>query len=257
MKKPVIVAVIPCWGRAEVFALVSKQLDLFYEKTRSKIDFIVLYVFSPEDPELDSMFSVYNSAEYTKHFIYAGNKLLGAKLNAGIVDAARFNYDYIMNLGSDDLIHPNLMNIYLPQIYVNVMVIGISALFFYKKDLPPVYFFYYNNPHVIGAGRLIHRDVVKTVTEKYGALYSPDLKRGMDTFSANRINACGFPEKSIYKGSFPYIVDIKSDVNINSWEQIIKSDNNDRYIQMPLSVIENEFSNLQIFKSSNLKILKS
>jgi hypothetical protein len=152
-----------------------------------------------------------------------------------------------MNFGSDDLIHPAIINLYLPLMYANTPLIGISALYFLTKGQLPVYFFYYNNPHVIGAGRLIHRIVIKKVIDKFGSLYDPDICRGMDTMSARRMKQCGFVETSAYRGTFPYIVDIKSDVNINTFDQITKESNKNRFYKTPMAVLTSEFNVLKSY----------
>lgn len=247
--KPKIVIIIPCWGRSDVFRLVSSQLDLFYYKTKTEIDLTVLYIFSPEDKELQQLDFIYHDANHVRDKIYSSNKQLGKKLNDGIEYASRFNYDYIMNMGSDDLIHPGLIDKYLPFIKANVPVMGVSSLYFLKKNEDPVFFFYYNTPHVIGAGRMIHRSAIQSVISKYGALYDPDICRGMDTHSAKRLKDCGYGQQVVYRGKFPYIVDIKSEVNINSFDQIIQPKNTDRYRTSNISVLEKEYTILQSYNS--------
>jgi len=247
MKKPKIVIIMPCWGRSEVFELVCKQLDLFFDRTKSKITLTVLYIFSSEDPELVELTAIYDACEHTRDMIFSGNDKLGKKINDGIEYAARFNYDYILNFGSDDLIHPGLIDKYLPFIKANVPLMGISSLYFLKKNEDPVFFFYYNSPHVIGAGRMIHRSAIQSVVSKFGGLYDPDICRGMDTHSARRLRECGYGQQVIYRGEFPYIVDIKSEVNINSFDSITQPKNNDRYRQSKMSVLESAYPILQSF----------
>lgn len=252
MKKPKIAIVIPCWKRADVFALVSKQLELFNEQTKSKIELDIVYIFSEDDPEILELYKVYKSATYSRTLVFSDNNLLGEKLNKGIDVAMKLNCDYIMNFGSDDLIHPNIINLYLPYIYTNKMIIGISALYFYEPGKLPIYFHYYNNPHIIGAARLIHKSVVKRVTEKFGGLYSPEICRGMDTFSAKRMLSCGFFETAVYRGEFPYIVDIKTDTNINSFAKVTNQSNKNRFRFVPLELIESEYEVLNLLNTTKL-----
>lgn len=224
MKKVVIV--IPCWQRSAVVEKVVKQLDLFFNATKNRIDLTVVYVFSVEDPEIDMLLSIYLLANHHRDFIFSENKFLGRKLNEGIDHASKFNYDYIMNFGSDDLIHPGLIDLYENAIEREVSVFGIDKVFFWHENKPPVLFSSYNKPNLVGAGRMIHKRVIQAVYSRYGGLYSSDINRGMDTFSAHRMKNCGFHQTVIETSDFPFLVDIKSDVNINSFDKIIESSMN-------------------------------
>lgn len=220
MKKPIIVIVIPCWKRSNVVQLVMKQLDVFYRETIDIIELTVLYVFSQEDPELLKLAYSFETANHKRDYIFSPNDQLGEKLNSGIDYAKKFEYDYIMNFGSDDFIHSSLIDTYMPFLRAEVSFFGINNLYFYEKGKCPVFFSYYNKPHLIGAGRMIHRRVVERVKERFGGLYGKNLKRGMDTFSAKRIMECGYEQVCIDIDIFPMIVDIKSDVNINSFNSV-------------------------------------
>jgi len=221
MKK--VVVVMPCWKRADVVQTVSNQLDLFYNATKNKIELTVLWVFSIEDLEIDQLFSVYLKAGHKRDCLFSGNKLLGKKLNDAITYADKFEYDYIMNFGSDDLIHPAIIDLYQDSMRKELDVFGLNNVFFYHPDADPILFSYYNKPNIVGAGRMIHRRVIKLVQLNYQeGLYKIDLCRGMDTFSATRMAGLRVQQTVIDGGEFPYIVDIKSDVNINSFNSILE-----------------------------------
>jgi hypothetical protein len=248
MIRPKIAMILPCWGRSDIFSLVCRQLDVFYEETKNDIDLIVFYVFSEEDKEIRLLLNIYHRCKHRRSRIYSSNKQLGQKLNDGIAYAKAFGYDYIMNMGSDDLIHPGIITRYLPFIKNQVPIIGIGSLYFLKKNEDPIFFFYYNTPHVIGAGRLIHRSAVERVTFLMGSLYEPTVCRGMDGHSARRLRECGYNQQSVYRGEFPYIVDIKSEVNINSFEHVTKPENRDRYRKAKMEVLEKEYEILKTYK---------
>ena len=63
--------VIPCWQRSAVVEKVVKQLDLFYNATKNRIDLTVVYVFSAEDPEIDTLLSIYLSANHNRDLIFS------------------------------------------------------------------------------------------------------------------------------------------------------------------------------------------
>lgn len=219
-----IVIIIPCWKRANILSIVMDQLDYFHNATKNKIDVTVLYVFSLNDPELKQILQHYHNAIHTRDLIYSSNEKLGKKHNDGIRYASTmFEYDYIMNFGSDDLIHADIIDVYMPFMRMNVPLFGLKSVWFYEFKRPPLFFSYYNENHIVGAGRMIHRSVIDRVIDKFNGLYEPNLLRGMDTMSANRIMECGIKQLIIPSGTFPYIVDIKSEVNINSFEKIRSS----------------------------------
>ena len=199
------------------------QLDLFYQQTKDKIELMVVYVFSKEDINIAELEAVYSTVNHNACLTYESNSFLGHKLNEGIRFAKHFDYDYIMNFGSDNLIHPDLVDLYFPYMQNRVPFIGISSLYFYKKEEKPLFFSYYNAPYLVGAGRIIHKNAVSDVFINLGTLYDYQVKRGMDTHSAKKLIACGYQPYSLYNGEFPYIVDIKSEVNINSFEKISQS----------------------------------
>jgi len=246
MKLPKIVMVIPCWERVEVFSLVCKQLDIFAEKTKEIIDFRVVYVFSENDPELFELKYAYLTSNHQRHHIFSDNELLGQKLNDGITYAQVYEYDYLMNFGSDDLIHESIIDLYMPFINARTAIFGINKLYFLQKNEDPLFFSSYNVPYVIGAGRMIHRSVVQYVIFKHGALYLPEINRGMDTMSAKRMEECGYKQRVIDPGEFPMIVDIKSEININSFESI--STHKSRVKTCDISILENEFELLKTYK---------
>jgi hypothetical protein len=242
MKRKKVVIIIPCWKRAEVAGLVFKQFDVLFETTKSKIDLMVIYIFSLSDPELKELINHYKSSNHPRDYIYSANARLGQKINDGIDYASRYQYDYIMNSGSDDLIHPNIIDLYLPFINDKVLIFGLNKLYFHKQGEHPIFFSYYNTPHVIGAGRMIHKKVIQSVLKQYPGLYAPDINRGMDTMSAKRMHEFGFEQTVIDPGEFPMIVDIKSDVNINSFEELLYCNNSLRRVaKCSIDILTKEF----------------
>ena len=242
MKK--IVIVMPCWKRAEIVELVARQLDILFRDTKEIVDLTVVYVFSHEDPEIDQLFSIYLKANHHRDCLFSSNKLLGKKLNDGIKYAEKHKYDYIMNFGSDDLIHSDIFKLYAEALSRNCDIIGINKVYFYNQKSNPVLFSYYNQPNLVGAGRLIHRRVIDNVSMNFNGLYKDDLGSGMDTFSAHRMRMCGHLQTTIDPGEFPYIVDIKSDVNINSFEKIVNESNTGSLKEFPVDYITSKYSEL-------------
>lgn len=216
--------VIPLWRRAEIFKLVSTQLEIFIEKNK-KYDFRVVFIISPEDNEIVLLKKIIEKATYNFSIVYNSNKYLGEKINAGI--NAALDCDYIMNAGSDDLLHPELMKLYEKNIKNVEFFFGINSVYFFDMERKKNYFFQYETEeYSIGAGRMIFSEIVKYMKSKKMTLYNNHLQRGLDTNSSNNIKKLGIVEKVLKSDYFPYIVDIKSKVNINSIEKIKTSGHN-------------------------------
>ena len=84
----------------------------------------------------------------------------------------------------------------------------------------------------------------QNVLINFNGLYKDDLCSGMDTFSAHRMRTCGHLQTVVDPGEFPYIVDIKSDVNINSFEKIIASEKTGSLNEFPIDYITSHYSEL-------------
>lgn len=179
------------------------------------------------------------------------NKPLGEKWNAGLTAALRYEWDYLMTVGSDDLISEELMELYgwtdeafgINQCYVYDLPTGRSAIF--------------ENTYPIGLARCIRRDVVEDLGHKVGIkffssasgpdgsfrarqeswvgegiahrmrfvaerigernepprLWKDSLNRGLD-YSSDLILRNHGVEQKLYQSDRPLAVDLKSSVNI-------------------------------------------
>jgi hypothetical protein len=245
MNKKSIAIVIPCWKRAEILKLTMLQLNQFIKYASEKVNVRVFYVFSEEDPEINQHLQNLKVCTHDICVVFAPNDQLGKKLNQGVSIAAKFGYHYLMNFGSDDLIHEKLIDLYMPFIEMNLPFFGLNSVWFQEGQADPIYFKSYNGKYLVGAGRMIHFDVVNKVMMHYGGLYPDEICRGMDTASAKRIINCGIHPVPIHTDEFPYIVDLKSEVNINSFEFIKSTIRNNIQITHSKRNILKEFNVFQ------------
>ena len=242
MSKTKIIILIPCWRRPEIFKLVSDQLHHFVDANKKMYNLTVMYVFSDEDPDIEQLAEIYNTASYKRAYTFCDNYQLGRKHNTGINAACELGFDYLMNMGSDDLLHADLLKLYKPEIDKRTAIFGINKLYFHDKASKRTLFFsYYNNLHVVGAGRMIHKSVINRLHERYGCVYESAAMRGMDGSSADRMHNCGFRQTVIDPGEFPYLVDIKSDENINDFDKILQSENRNGITEVSTEIIRNHF----------------
>jgi hypothetical protein len=176
------------------------------------------------------------------------NLPLGRKWNAGLAEALKHDFDYLMTTGSDDLISEELFNLYewqenaagLSNCYAYDLLSGRTALF--------------ENNYPIGAGRIIRRDVIEELGDQvlceypvgesgpYGSfgkgrrtwfgkkfarahlikieerkgkpkLWPDNVNQGLD-YQSDCILTSNRIRQKLITPTRPLIVDLKSDVNI-------------------------------------------
>lgn len=252
MSKIKIAIVIPCWQRSEILKYVMRQFDTFYQHVINEVDLIVVYVFSKDDPELGKIRYHYLNSNHPRDYLYSNNSYLGQKLNDGIKHAMLYNFDYMMNCGSDDLLHPKIIQLYQKHIDSQTLLFGLNRVYFYHLNEEPLFFSDYNKPFVVGAGRMIHKNVIKHIFDEFGGLYSKDINRGMDTFSSLRMHELGYTELTINPGKFPYVVDVKSKVNINTYGKILNTQKKKKHIKIAdRHFLNRHFKTLQDYEQAN------
>jgi hypothetical protein len=223
IKTPSVLIMIPAWKRSEIFSIVLKQLDYFTELLSGRVKADCLFILSPEDTEINELRKSVSNLKMEYTVVYYPNYPVGEKHNAGINYAIKhLKFDYLMNFGSDDLIHPAIMELYLPYIFKKCPLFGINNIYF--KDLlegKQHLFKSAKNDKAIGAGRMIHSSILKKLKKKQINLYENEKNRGLDGCSSDRVyQHLGIGEKIIDAGEFPFIVDLKSEENITPSKSI-------------------------------------
>src|SRR5690554_2747550 len=108
--------------------------------------------------------------EYGINWVMVPNNPLGAKWNAGLKEALKHEWDYLLILGSDDLISNDLIDKYLS--HDGWDMIGVKDFYIYKDG--KVKYFNYRTNRTVGAGRMIKRTAIK------GELWEPWRNKGLD-----------------------------------------------------------------------------
>jgi len=193
-----ILILLPIWKREKITELCLSNL----KRLQKDNNFEVLCVVSEQWAKIKAF-------EYGFKHIQAENFPVGNKMNIGIKEALRFEWDYLMNLGSDDIIDERLFELYKPYIEEKRECFGITKCTFVDSRSKEVKRFDYK--HLIGAGRMIRRDIVK----KYIPLY-PLKDKCLDDGSARNMFGVQFSE--IQDTEDDLVVDIKSNENIWSFD---------------------------------------
>jgi hypothetical protein len=168
----VIKALIPLWKRPEITRICFEGIKRL-QKT-IEIDPVCIYS-EQESKEL--------CAEFGFESYYFENDPLGRKMNFGLDRALDSKWDYLITIGSDDLLSEALFEIYKPFMDSLKMAFGVGCIYFY--DIKTGKQARQNGMQVYGCGRMIHREVLDKETYKavfkYSRTYagiSPTKKKG-------------------------------------------------------------------------------
>jgi hypothetical protein len=147
--------------------------------------------------------------EYGFKYVRVENHPLGAKKNATIDLALKDEWDYLLEMGSDDLIF-NVKD-YLKHCG-EYDCFGTKGFYVACVRSKKAGYFKYKTNNLIGAGRVFSRRVLKR------KLWEDDINRGLDGSSIRTFLKLGYSFKII---DDVVICDFKTDTNMNSMQGLI------------------------------------
>jgi hypothetical protein len=231
-----VIILIPLWQRPDVFNLVAANLRHFIQNSPHSIR--IVCVVSDEDPYYADLMDI--AIAHGCNIFHHPNLPLAVKINEAVKDCYHlFEFDYLMNFGSDNLIHPDIWKIYNTPMERGEQFFGINNVYFVEpvRDRA-IHYLQYNNQGAIGAGRMIGYKIIRSMMIRRLLIYEPDRNRGLDSCSRRRIRTLNdIKELVIDAGRFPYIVDIKTETNINSFSSLCYTTNKINHIK-PKRVME-------------------
>lgn len=191
-----IAIVVPIHGREGTTETVSWVLWNFHvqEAARYGIDIAPMLVRSLSDSEA-----------------------LGAKLNRALADVRLREWDYLMILGSDDLLRPQIWGYIRTAIEEELPFFGFNQAIIYDRIQHKAKL-WDHGASTIGAARCIRRDVV----EKCGwKMWDDDKHNGIDSNQEwNVWVRTGIDFPVIIPTLRPVICDIKDGENLNSFDDV-------------------------------------
>ena len=205
-----ILMMIPCYRRPEITRMFVWHME---QTLPSYAKLIPYFIISPEDPEHKNLLKIIDGYDY---FEYKNDKL-GEKKNAGLQNAMLMDWDYYMDMGSDNLWTSLMWQFYEDKFNNGVPYFGLKNIYSIELTLCRALFSesYHmdqnNKPTAIGVGRCIRRDIVQDVAP----LWRDDWHRGMDGISHYNITKKGYECEVIDNGKLPTVLDIKSPTNLN------------------------------------------
>lgn len=155
----------------------------------------------------DSMIPI--CEKYGVDWVMHKNQPLGEKKNYGLMYAKKFDFDYLMEIGSDDLILNELLTDYIKYIGKHDFF-GITDSAYINSESGECRRLI-SRHSTYGAGRMIHRKVLEKVNWK---LWHDHLMRGLDNNSVFTLQKAGVKYHKADVLDFPCVVDVKSKENI-------------------------------------------
>lgn len=148
--------------------------------------------------------------KYNVHFVYHENEPLGRKKNFGLQRARQFEFDYLMEIGSDDLVLNELLDSYKPMIAKGAELFGINDAAYIDSETGACRRLVSRNS-TYGAGRMISRSALEKMNF---SIWKDEISKGMDNNSVFAFMRKGIGYQKVPVMDFPGVVDIKSKVNV-------------------------------------------
>lgn len=186
---------IPIWKRPEITRICLRNLQLLKQD-------IFCIVSRTEDAELCNHLGV--------DYDWYPNDCLGAKWNFGLERVKQRQWEYVVTLGSDDIVKTSLFDFYNSKddILINDKIhfvdvpTGRASIIVRAR---------------IGAGRRISRKAIEKCKYK---LWSDHKNQSLDMDSNANLNRAGFA--TIEHRTVPHVLGLKSEINIWGYDHTLK-----------------------------------
>lgn len=189
--------------------------------------------------------------KYGVRWVMTDNYPLEAKKNTGLRFAERFDFDFLIEIGSDDLILGELIDQY-QKFFVKYDFFGVTDAAYI--DAETLRCCRLQSPAVYGAGRAISR---KALEKMNWTLWAPKGRgKGMDKSSLRNMYNAGFQYWQIPAIDYPLVIDIKSPVNIwpfrNYWKLGVRYDIEEIYSRISEQEVNAIKCLPQVYQSASL-----
>lgn len=148
--------------------------------------------------------------KYGVDWCFTKNEPLGAKKNYGLAQAIRKQFDYLVEIGSDDILKDEFLDLYSWDRHVfalsDFLMINTEDGECRRRTKHMAYY---------GTGRAISRIALEAVSK----LWPDNINKGLDNNSTYILAKNGFGEKRVACDD-PVVLSLKSDVNIWPFESL-------------------------------------
>jgi hypothetical protein len=216
VKPPVVnrkihIGIVTCmWKRHNIFCVFAEGV----KRLESKFNITTVVVGSEGKKSRELV------GKYGFKYVAHPNLPLGAKFNAGLLALQETNVDYVMVMGSDDVISSSLLEKYLDPMTRGIDVIGILDMYvYYVKNKKLYYWGGYGkirSGEPIGLARCISRKVLDNLKWK---LWDDKINKSLDFSMWQKIK--GYKRQTINLNvSGTFAVDIKGAISMTSFKKL-------------------------------------
>lgn len=202
-----------------VLIALHKRLDITrvvfenLKKLQEDFDFMVFGICSSrEEAEL--------CHDFNFDYCIEDNYPLGRKMNKGLLEAMKFDFEFLMQLGSDDIITYDLFDVYQE---IDKSYWGVNQIYLVEPSTNRAKRVTYggaSNPiwHPFGAGRVFKKEALEKVL-LHDDLWDDKQEKLLDNYSDGIMMKHGYLP-SIYVHNFIGIIDIKGKENIWGFDEV-------------------------------------
>jgi len=213
-----VLLLIPVFKRPEVLMAVLKRFK--FPEQSLKIKLIFCFIISEDDMYHDKNKDTITRFLVDKNqqgfIVTTQNKPVTNKQNKGVSASLVYDWDYLMNFGSDNIFSDDYWrNVWIPMREEKEIIMMRRVCYVSPAKQEAVEGVY----SMIGAGRLIRRDIVEETHHLQGGLYRSGMNSGMDTCSYHNILR-SFPNVETFLIDKSLCCDVKTTTNINLYDDI-------------------------------------
>lgn len=218
------IAVITCmWKRPEVFQIFGEAWQRIKDNTTEDVEVFCVGSEGNTSRELAEMYG-FKYGEYP-------NDHLGPKWNHAVNLSKSWNPDWLLFVGSDDIMNMDLFNEYVRR-FRNAIngphYIGVYDWYFYDlQSKRALYWAGYNKDvnrgHFCGAGRAMNRQLVNSLG--WQIWLNDRLHNLLDTSMDCRLNGVAYSTEGFYVKDYGIGLDVKSKENMTPfalWDNTVE-----------------------------------
>lgn len=202
------------WKRYELFKFWATQIRRLQKDFKNELEIIPVAVGS------EGGLSRTLAERYNIHYLEHENLPLGRKANARLMFCKQFNPDYIMFLGSDDIICSGLMAEYIKEMRNNTEIIEVMDLYYYDLiSKKAAYCEGYTTGRRKGEPLAVARCISKTVADVLGwKLWDNSRRISPDSCIYKALKTYDFTRTKLTIKDKYLVLDIKNDEGINTFK---------------------------------------
>lgn len=253
MKSPIrILLYFAVWGRHDVLRVCLEGVKRLCAYSPDRFTIIPFAVCSnPEDAAVLDQYNI-------DHCSYPNDKL-GEKKNYGLSQAlSKYEFDYMLEIGSDDIISNDLLDLYEPHMRLGALLLSVNTCFFIEIATSRVA--RWSSDLIIGAGRAIHVSILKSMlkvefrfTQSIGGINFDYRAKQVIMLAANSADTYEACQLGVKTGNLRFYLwddHINRGLDTNSHQRILRETNaydTQLYIEEPLVIDLKSGENINSF----------